>query len=87
MWSNKLRSSNFWISIASAILLLLQVIFDISAEEAIIDEIISTILGILVISGIIIDNGAENEDSSLEDIIEDINQQIVTVDTDNDTDE
>ena len=51
-WKNKLTNYNFWISIVSAVLLILQA-FDINFDIAYIDEIVTAVLGLLVVIGII----------------------------------
>ncbi len=51
-WKNKLTNYNFWISIVSAVLLILQA-FDINFDIAYINEIVTAVLGLLVVIGII----------------------------------
>lgn len=51
-WKNKLTNYNFWIAIVSAVLLILQA-FDISFDIAYINEIVTAVLGLLVVIGII----------------------------------
>lgn len=53
-WKNRLTNYNFWISIASAALLILQA-FKIEFDVAYINEILTGILGLLVVIGIISD--------------------------------
>ena len=53
-WKNRLTNYNFWISIVSAILLILQA-FKIEFDVAYINEILTGILGLLVVIGIISD--------------------------------
>ena len=54
MWKNRLTNYNFWISIVSAVLLILQS-FDIQFDVEHINEIITAVLGLLVVIGIIND--------------------------------
>ena len=51
---NRLTNYNFWISIVSAVLLILQA-FDIQFDIAYINEIVTAVLGLLVVIGIISD--------------------------------
>lgn len=53
-WKNRLMNYNFWISIVSAILLLLQA-FDFEFDILYVNEILTAILGLLVVIGIISD--------------------------------
>lgn len=53
-WKNRLTNYNFWISIVSAVLLILQA-FDINFDIAYINEIATGVLGLLVVIGIIND--------------------------------
>ena len=63
-WKNKLTNYNFWISIVSAVLLILQA-FDINFDIAYINEIVTAVLGLLVVIGIISNpNKTGNTDNS-----------------------
>lgn len=53
-WKNRLKNYNFWISIVSAVLLILQA-FHINFDIAYINEIATAVLGLLVVIGIIND--------------------------------
>lgn len=53
-WKNRLTNYNFWISIVSAVLLILQA-FEINFDIAYINEIATAVLGLLVVIGIISD--------------------------------
>jgi len=53
-WKNRLTNYNFWISIVSAVLLILQA-FKINFDIAYINEIATAVLGLLVVIGIISD--------------------------------
>ena len=53
-WKNRLTNYNFWISIISAVLLILQA-FKINFDIAYINEIATAVLGLLVVIGIISD--------------------------------
>ena len=53
-WKNRLTNYNFWISIASAVLLIMQA-FKIEFDVAYINEILTGILGLLVVIGIVSD--------------------------------
>ena len=60
-WKKRLTNYNFWISIVSAILLILQA-FDVSFDIAYINEIVTAVLGLLVVIGIINDPTKTNKD-------------------------
>jgi len=53
-WKNRLTNYNFWISIVSAVLLILQA-FNFEFDIAYINEIATAVLGLLVVIGIISD--------------------------------
>jgi phi LC3 family holin len=53
-WKNRLTNYNFWISIFSAVLLILQA-FKIEFDIAYVNEIFTAVLGLLVVIGIISD--------------------------------
>lgn len=53
-WKNRLTNYNFWISIVSAVLLILQA-FDFEYDIAYVNEIATAVLGLLVVIGIIND--------------------------------
>ena len=53
-WKNRLTNYNFWISIVSAVLLILQA-FNFEFDIAYISEIATAVLGLLVVIGIISD--------------------------------
>ena len=53
-WKNRITNYNFWISIVSATLLILQA-FNIKLDIANINEIVTALLGLLVVIGIIND--------------------------------
>ena len=53
-WKNRLKNYNFWISIFSAVLLILQAL-KIEFDVAYVNEIFTAVLGLLVVVGIIID--------------------------------
>lgn len=53
-WKNRLKNYNFWISMFSAVLLILQAL-KIKIDVAYINEIFTAVLGLLVVIGIISD--------------------------------
>lgn len=65
-WKNRLTNYNFWISIVSAVLLLLQA-FDFEFDVLYVNEILTAILGLLVVIGIISDPTKSATESSVED--------------------
>ena len=65
-WKNRLTNYNFWISIVSAVLLILQN-FDVHFDIANFNEIVTGVLGLLVVIGIINDptkSSTTNESSN-----------------------
>lgn len=60
-WKNRLTNYNFWISIVSATLLILQA-FNIKMDIANINEIVTALLGLLVVIGIINDPTKSSKD-------------------------
>ena len=52
----KLKSSNFWVSMISAVVLIAQSVFNIEISSEHSSQIVLAILGVLVMSGIISDN-------------------------------
>lgn len=51
----KLKSSNFWVSMISAVILILQAVFNVDIKTEYLNQIILGILGILVMTGIVSD--------------------------------
>ena len=71
----KLKSSNFWISMISAVVLILQAVFNVEIKTEYLSQIIMSILGLLVMSGIVTDVGsesAEKKDIDMEGLKNDI---------------
>ena len=56
----RLKSSNFWVSMISAVVLILQAVFNIEIKAEYLNQIIMAILGLLVMSGIVSD-GSNDE--------------------------
>lgn len=52
----KLKSSNFWVSMISAVVLILQAVFNIEIKAEYLSQIIMAMLGFLVMSGIVTDS-------------------------------
>ena len=55
----KLKSSNFWVSMISAVVLILQAVFNVEIKTEYLNQIIMSILGLLVMSGIVTDAGSD----------------------------
>lgn len=78
----KLKSSNFWVSMISAVVLILQAVFNVEIKTEYLNQIIMAILGLLVMSGIVSDNSTGevtvkqdiNIDSLKENIISTLTQ-------------
>lgn len=64
-WKNRLTNYNFWISIVSASLLILRA-FDIKMDIANINEIVTAVLGLLVMIGIVNDPTHSVKENSTE---------------------
>lgn len=74
-WKNKLTNYNFWISIVSAVLLILQA-FDINFDIAYINEIVTAVLGLLVVIGIISNpNKTNSTDNSANSTIQETEEK------------
>ncbi len=52
----KLKSSNFWVSMISAVILILQAVFNVDIKTEYLNQIILGILGVLVMTGIVTDS-------------------------------
>lgn len=72
-WKNRLTNYNFWISIVSAVLLILQA-FEFHFDIMYINEIATAVLGLLVVIGIINDptKNGKNENASANKKTEDV---------------
>ena len=58
----KLKSSNFWVSMISAVVLILQAVFNIDIKTEYLSQIIMAMLGVLVMTGIVSDSpSSENQ--------------------------
>ena len=55
----KLKSSNFWVSMISAVVLILQAVFNVDIKTEYLNQIIMAILGLLVMSGIVSDSSSD----------------------------
>lgn len=81
----RLRSSNFWVSMLSAVILILQAVFNVEIKTEYLTQIIMAILGLLVMSGIISDSSndevtvKQNVDmDSIKDNVTNILSQVAT---------
>ena len=54
----KLKSSNFWVSMISAVVLILQAVFNVEIKAEYLSQIIMAMLGFLVMSGIVTDTNS-----------------------------
>ncbi|MFQ6724497.1 MAG: hypothetical protein ACLRFE_04130 [Clostridia bacterium] len=55
----KLKSSNFWVSMVSAVVLILQAVFNVDIKTEYLNQIILGILGVLVMTGIVTDSPSD----------------------------
>lgn len=78
-WKNRLTNYNFWISMASAGLLILRA-FDIKMDIANINEIVTAVLGLLVMIGIINDPTNSAKTTSTEQKTEQTNTSELPID-------
>lgn len=81
----RLRSSNFWVSMLSAVILILQAVFNVEIKTEYLTQIIMAILGLLVMSGIVSDSSndevtvKQNVDmDSIKDNVTNILSQVAT---------
>ena len=74
----KLKSSNFWVSMISAVVLILQAAFNVEIKTEYLTQIIMAILGLLVMSGIVTDTASGevvvNQKNDTENIKKDISE-------------
>lgn len=87
-WKNRLTNYNFWISIVSAVLLILQA-FDFEYDIAYVNEIATAVLGLLVVIGIINDptkssssnteNIASNSDKTTTESVVELDNNVESV--------
>lgn len=83
----RLKSGNFWISMISAVVLILQAVFNIEIKAEYLNQIILGILGLLVMFGIVSDGSSEETSSdktnteSLQNIINLISQATTSLES------
>ena len=85
-WKNRLTNYNFWISIVSAVLLICQAL-NLEFDIAYINEIVTAVLGLLVVIGIISDPTKTGKDSSstTTNVVKENNETSTNVVKDNNT--
>ena len=72
----KLKSSNFWVSMISAVVLILQAVFNVNIKTEYLSQIIMAMLGVLVMTGIVSDS-PNNETQNKQDLcIENLTQNL-----------
>ncbi len=77
----KLKSSNFWVSMISAVVLIMQAVFNVEIKTEYLSQIIMAMLGLLVMSGIVTDSASDEVKVSQEFDIDSVKEgltQIVT---------
>ena len=84
----KLKSSNFWISMISAVVLILQAVFNVEIKTEYLSQIIMSILGLLVMSGIVTDVGSDENGNKkdIEEFKQDVTSMINQVNSKLETD-
>ncbi len=80
-WKNRLTNYNFWVSIVSAIILVLQAL-KVKFDVAYINEIVTAVLGLLVVIGIINDPTKTytktNQTKTEDNLKEKTNEELIT---------
>lgn len=59
----KIKSSNFWVSMVSAVVLILQAVFNVDIKTEYLNQIIMGMLGVLVMTGIVSDSPNSETDN------------------------
>ena len=79
----RLKSSNFWVSMISAVVLILQAVFNVEIKTEYLNQIIMAILGLLVMSGIVSDSSSDEvtvkQNLDVDAIKENINSMLTQV--------
>jgi len=75
----KLKSSNFWVSMISAVVLILQAVFNVDIKTEYLNQIILGILGVLVMTGIVTDSPSDEVTVKQNVDIDSINKNIQTI--------
>lgn len=75
----KLKSSNFWVSMISAVVLILQAVFNVEIKTEYLNQIIMAILGLLVMSGIVTDSAGDEVKVSQEFDIDSVKEGLTQV--------
>ena len=75
----KLKSSNFWVSMISAAVLILQAVFNVEIKSEYLNQIIMAILGLLVMSGIVSDGGTEEVTVKQNTDVESVKNEVLNV--------
>ena len=75
----KLKSSNFWVSMISAVVLILQAVFNVEIKTEYLNQIIMAILGLLVMSGIVSDGSTEEVTVKQNVDVEDFKQNVTNI--------
>lgn len=74
----KLKSSSFWVSMISAVVLILQAVFNVDIKTEYLSQIIMAMLGVLVMTGIVSDSPnnetQSNKDLSIDKITQSLGQ-------------
>lgn len=75
----KLKSSNFWVSMISAVVLILQAVFNVEIKTEYLSQIIMAMLGLLVMSGIVTDSSNDEVKVSQEFDIDSVKEGLTQV--------
>lgn len=72
----KLKSSNFWVSMVSAVVLILQAVFNVDIKTEYLSQIIMGMLGVLVMTGIVSDSPSAEANNKQDLNIDNITQSL-----------
>ncbi len=75
----KLKSSNFWVSMISAVVLILQAVFNVEIKAEYLSQIIMAMLGFLVMSGIVTDNNTQEMTINKNVDIENVKETVTNI--------
>ena len=72
----KLKSSNFWVSMISAVVLILQAVFNVDIKTEYLSQIIMAMLGVLVMTGIVSDSSSSEAQNKQDVNLDNITQSL-----------
>ena len=75
----KLKSSNFWVSMISAVVLILQAVFNVDIKTEYLSQIIMAMLGVLVMTGIVSDSPNNENENTKSSSVDNLTQNLAQV--------